>query len=131
MVTSRFLKYSIVLLLLVVIVKVYSVYHPLDNNIFPKCPFRETTGLMCPGCGSQRAMHYLFNFNVLKAINANALLVISIPYILTGLFFDSVKMPGTGMLKWRRIIYGKNAIVIVLSLIFMFWILRNVITIDI
>lgn len=125
MTTKLVLKYVFVLLSLLVFVTIYTVYNPIDIISFPKCPFREITGLMCPGCGSQRAMHYLFNFNLLYAVNENALLVISIPYIFIGLFFDSTKSPSPRMLKWRKVLYGKNAIIIVLSLVIMFWLLRN------
>jgi hypothetical protein len=87
---------------------------------------KEMTGLKCPGCGSQRAIHYLLNFDILSAIKENAILVISIPYILTGVAFDSVKKSNENILKWRKILFGQKAIFVILSIIIAFWILRNI-----
>ena len=35
----------------------YFALDPATNAIFPRCPFLTLTGLKCPGCGSQRAIH--------------------------------------------------------------------------
>lgn len=48
---------------------------------FPACPFRSITGLLCPGCGSQRAVHELLHGNIGPAFHANAFLPISIPLL--------------------------------------------------
>lgn len=45
------------------------------------CPFHFLTGWLCPGCGSQRAMHDLLHLNVSGAYGHNALLVLSIPLL--------------------------------------------------
>ncbi|MDE5732371.1 MAG: DUF2752 domain-containing protein [Bacteroidales bacterium] len=44
------------------------------------------TGLKCPGCGSQRALHQLLHLNIAEAIEYNALMVFSIPILLFLLF---------------------------------------------
>lgn len=46
------------------------------------CPFHFLTGLLCPGCGSQRAIHDLLHLRVGEAFGHNALLVLSIPLLL-------------------------------------------------
>lgn len=86
---SKIIKWSIAIILLTIIAILYKTYNPNGNIYFPKCPFRELTGLKCPGCGSQRAIHYLLNFDILNALKENVILVLSIPYILTGLVFDT------------------------------------------
>jgi len=103
----------------------YRKYNPEGNVLFPKCPFKEITGFKCPGCGSQRAIHHLLNFDVLAATRENVILVISIPYILLGVFFDSVKTPTPAMLKARKFLFGQKAIMVILLIIIGFWILRN------
>lgn len=113
------------MLLLIILAILYTVYNPSDHSFFPKCPFREVTGLMCPGCGSQRAMHYLLNLDVMSALRVNGLLVLSIPYVLTGFIFDAVKQPGVLVLKWRKRLFGQTAIFILLAIVVVFWILRN------
>lgn len=59
------------------------VYGSLDPSVhhFPRCPIYLLTGLKCPGCGSQRALHHLMNFDIPEAFRDNALIVISIPIL--------------------------------------------------
>jgi hypothetical protein len=104
----------------------YRTYNPDENKYFPKCPFRELTGLQCPGCGSQRAMHYLLNFDMVNAAKENAILVFSIPYILAGLTFSLIRKPNEALLRWRKTFFGHKAIYVVLFIIAGFWIWRNI-----
>ena len=48
----------------------------------PKCSFKLLTGLSCPGCGLQRAVHALLNGEPMKAIQYNYFLVYSGPTVL-------------------------------------------------
>lgn len=83
------------------------------------------TGLKCPGCGSQRAVHHLLNFEIDKAFQQNQLLIISIPYILLGFVIDFTKNPSTLLIKIRKVLFGYHAILIVLFIVITFWITRN------
>ena len=58
-------------------------YFSLDpaRTPFPRCPFKMLTGLSCPGCGSQRALHQLLHFHVLEALRYNALFVFALPLV--------------------------------------------------
>jgi len=125
---KKFFKWSIVLIFISVLAILYRTYNPTGNIYFPKCPFRELTGLKCPGCGSQRAIHYLLNFDILNAWKENFLLVLFIPYLLSGIVFDSLKKMGENTLKWRKALFGQKAIFVILFIIIAFWILRNIIT---
>ncbi|MFB6341380.1 DUF2752 domain-containing protein [Saccharicrinis sp. FJH62] len=111
---------------MIVLVFLYREYNPLNNIYFPKCPFRSLTGYKCPGCGSQRAIHYLLNIDIYNACKQNFLLVLSVPYLLSGFILDRIKRPGPKTLKWRKTLYGKYAIIIILIIIIAFWILRNI-----
>lgn len=104
----------------------YQSYNPEESTLFPTCPFLEMTGLQCPGCGSQRAVHHLLNLDFYGAAKQNFLLVISIPYIILGLIFDAIERPSERALRWRKKLYGRNAIFVTLSIIISFWILRNI-----
>jgi len=125
------LKWSIAIILISIIAMVYRIYNPILDVFFPKCPFFVITGFKCPGCGSQRAIHYLLNFDISKAINENVLLVLSIPYILTGFVFESVLEPSDKILKWRKRLFGQRAIIIIVAIIVAFWVVRNLVTNDI
>ena len=60
---------------------VFFAFDPSTDGLFPKCPFLLLTGLKCPGCGSQRAVHCLLHFDFAQAFSYNALLVLSLPLI--------------------------------------------------
>jgi hypothetical protein len=104
----------------------YKVFSPYEQKFFPKCIFNQLTGYKCPGCGSQRAMHYLFNFDIYHAFKENMLLVISIPYLILGAYFDLVELKTERQLRIRKFLYGQKAIMVILVIVISFWILRNV-----
>ena len=122
---NKILKWTIVLIVASVLIILYKTYNPSGNIYFPKCPFLTLTGLKCPGCGSQRAVHYLLNFDIFNALTENIILVLSIPYILSGIVFDSLKETNENILKWRKVLFGRKAIFLILTIIIAFWILRN------
>ncbi len=97
---------SVALLVLILLAVLYKKYSPLESAFFPPCPFRKMTGLLCPGCGSQRAIHHLLNLDIARAFRENMLLVIAIPYLIAGWMLELVPHPGAGLLKWRKILYG-------------------------
>jgi len=66
----------------IILAIVYFIFSPTQSFLFPKCPFLLITGLRCPGCGSQRAIHALLHLRLIEAIKYNALFVFSLPYIL-------------------------------------------------
>jgi hypothetical protein len=55
-----------------VIVGLYWYFNPI-GLLFPKCPVFSLTGMYCPGCGSQRALHAFLNGNVADAFRQNLL----------------------------------------------------------
>ena len=55
--------------------------HDPEGGGFLSCPFRVLTGLLCPGCGSQRGLHDLMHLRVADAFSHNQLLVLSIPLL--------------------------------------------------
>ena len=126
MIFKKALKWGFVFLALTLLVVIYKFFNPVENGYFPKCPFRTLTGFKCPGCGSQRAIHHLLNFNLTGAVHENVLLVISIPYLVTGFIFDMIKNPGPSVVKWRKRLFGTKAIFIVLTVIILFWVCRNI-----
>lgn len=86
---------------------------------FPICPFRALTGLLCPGCGSQRALHALLHGKVGMAFGHNALLVASLPLLaVQGLWTKA--FPGT------RPPAARNAVVLAWLVLVVGWgIVRN------
>lgn len=108
-------------------VVVYKTFNPMQHGFFPKCPFLMATGLECPGCGSQRALHHLLNLNIGAAFLQNPLMVTAIPYIILGFIFNLKQNPSEKWLKWRSRLFGRTAIYIVFVIVVGFWIVRNLV----
>lgn len=96
---------------------------PEDSAYSPKCVFYMLTGLKCPGCGSQRAIHALLHLRVGEAFRYNALLVLSIPFLLLLCF-------SWAMRKRLPVLYaglnGRVVIWTVFAVIIAWWIIRNI-----
>ncbi len=75
----RTLALAGMLMLLVAGSLVYFIFDPTRVPIFPGCLFHELTGLDCPGCGAQRALHQLLHGNLVAAIRLNMMFVVSLP----------------------------------------------------
>lgn len=99
-------------------------YNPAYNEYFLQCPFHYITGLYCPGCGSQRALHQLIHFNFIGAFRYNPLLIIALPFVfyslsltLHNIFFKTA---------YRFKLFYKNWFVFgFFGLVLIFWLLRN------
>ena len=59
------------------------------GSYFPRCMFREITGLHCAGCGGTRATHALTNLEAGVAFRKNPLLVILLPFLVVGVVLES------------------------------------------
>jgi hypothetical protein len=53
-------------------------FDPTRYHFYPTCIFHRTTGLLCPGCGSLRALHQLLHGYFITAFRFNPLLVVSL-----------------------------------------------------
>jgi hypothetical protein len=58
---------------------VFFFFDPTQVPMFLPCEFHQLTGLDCPGCGAQRALHQLLHGNLVAAIRLNAMFVLSLP----------------------------------------------------
>src|SRR6059036_265584 len=67
------------ILLAVLAAGVLFCFDPSHYPFYPLCFFHKATGLLCPGCGSLRALHQLLHGNLAVAFRFNALLVLSLP----------------------------------------------------
>lgn len=53
-------------------------FDPNFSSFYPGCVFYHATGLLCPGCGSLRALHQLLHGNVITALRFNPLLFVTL-----------------------------------------------------
>ncbi len=110
---------------LLVVGMVYYFNNPAESWFFLKCPVNYVTGLSCPGCGSQRAIHELLHLNFKQAFAYNPLLIAAIPYTALGIAFNTETLK-TRYPKTRKFFYGQRALYVVLVVVILFFILRNI-----
>lgn len=120
----KLLKFALLVLILGGVFFVFKHFNPSQHSFFYSCPILKTTGYQCAGCGSQRALHQLFHFNLIEAFRLNPLFVISLPFLLLGV----------GLKVWNftfekkyhiPLFYNNKAIISYIIIIILFAILRN------
>lgn len=117
----------LIVVLLIGLAVTYKYLDPSVVRIFPRCPFRLLTGYLCPGCGSQRAIHHLLNLDLPGAWRMNPLLVIALPYLLLGLILKPLSRHNARGTRLLDQLYGYRASVVALVVIVLFWIGRNIV----
>ncbi|WP_218157796.1 DUF2752 domain-containing protein [Lutibacter maritimus] len=102
---------------------IYSTINPTNVNFLPKCPLYVTTGIYCPGCGSQRATHYLLNLNFIGVVKQNVLYILGLCIIVYHFLIIAIN----AVLKKRiyNYIYHPKTPLIILIIVLLFWVLRN------
>lgn len=132
---NGFLPVSVIicgLLFIAAALYIYTVFDPSESALFPKCLFHSLTGLDCPGCGSQRAIHSLLHGHISEAWHYNALMTASLPYIFLWAVLKSVYAvaPHRGYAKYAGkaldILYHGKAVTAAGVTVLLFWIIRNV-----
>ena len=98
---------------------------PAAYALMPKCPFKLLTGLDCPGCGFQRAIHALLHGRVAEAWAFNRFLIYSVPYCL-GLMLTEWVWRGERQARWRKALEGKAAAWTYIVLFCLWGVVRNV-----
>ncbi len=64
-----------------IVALVFFVFDPTKVALFPPCMFHKFTGLDCPGCGAQRALHELLHGNLIAALRLNTMFILSLPLV--------------------------------------------------
>lgn len=122
-------KYIVIplsLLIPLIIIGLYFFYNEANSGWSMQCSFHQITGLQCPGCGGQRALHYLLHGEFLKALQSNALFVICLPFFV---YLYIVLIEVYGLKKQKHIdnfLFSGRFGLIVLIVTMAFFILRNI-----
>ena len=101
----------------------YYAADPARAGFFPPCPLRSLTGLLCPGCGSQRCVHQLMHGHWAEAFALNPLLVLALPYVLLGVVVEYSPLR-TRWAGFRQRLYGRRAAQVTFGVVLAFWIFR-------
>ncbi|WP_460190533.1 DUF2752 domain-containing protein [Urechidicola sp. KH5] len=94
-----------------------------EEVLFPKCPLYATTGIYCPGCGSQRALHDLLHLDIAGVWHHNPLFIIGGLFILY--YWVVVVLNKCTKVHYYNYIYHPKTPWIVLIIVLLFWLLRN------
>lgn len=124
--TGKGNKWLLAFLLLTAVGLIFFFYFhdPEKSILFPKCPLYVWTGLYCPGCGSQRAVHSFLHFRFLEVMHYNFLLYPAAVFIIYHLLRPVVlKYSG---ISWPDFLYRKKTPWVILIIVVVFWILRNI-----
>ncbi len=105
-----------------------------SSPFYPKCPFHTLTGLLCPGCGSQRCLHALLGGDWAAAWHFNPLLMTLGPLALVIALCRLVAFPARGgasplSAAARRAYFtltSAAACWTVFAVMVLWWVLRNV-----
>ena len=54
-------------------------FPPEQYSFYPQCPIHHYLGILCPGCGTTRALASLLHGNLGEALRLNALTVLLLP----------------------------------------------------
>lgn len=79
-----FLLIVAVLFPVIVITAYYTLFaQTVDGNwtVTAPCNIKTLTGLECPGCGGQRALHFLLHGHILTAMRYNLFFVLAMPFL--------------------------------------------------
>ena len=109
--------------LVVVAGVIYATFDPSASRFFPRCPFLMLTGLKCPGCGTQRAIHALLHGALLTALRFNALLPTSVVLLALYGYAEVVRKSHP---RFYSRVNSSTAITAVLIVVVAWWIVRNV-----
>jgi len=99
-------------------------FNPATTNVFPSSPFRELTGLFCPGCGSLRGLHQLLHGNLVNALDLNPLMVLSLPFMFYS--YVSYTMEVMSGRQLHTLFIHPKFIRYLLYSIIAYWFLRNI-----
>ena len=112
------------LFIITVLAVLFFVLDPVKHDVFPRCLFNSLTGYYCPGCGSQRAVHSLLHLDFAGVVSYNFLFLPGILLIV----YHYVHPVLNKSFNWKlpNILYNKHTPWIILTVVVIFWILRNI-----
>lgn len=101
-------------------------YDPSNKeNIYLSCTFKALTGYDCPGCGGQRSVHHLLNFEPIEALKYNAFFVVFTPYFVLLVFYE-LRNYFFGISKPNNFFTSNKMLWIFLFALLIFGLIRNI-----
>ena len=120
---KKVLGISIIILTIVACVYFYNFNPEKKEKPFITCMLKETTGYDCPGCGGQRALHYLLHFDFIKALKLNFPIFIVGPLLLFFVIKYSLAPFG---IELPEIYISNKTLLISFGILFLYMLIRNI-----
>ena len=98
---------------------------PATTRFSYKCPFKLLTGLDCPGCGGQRAVHAFLHGDIVGGLQYNPFLIVGVLYLACALIAQYIRRPWAEIV--RRKIINVRVAYIYIALMIIWWVVRNLI----
>jgi hypothetical protein len=57
-------------------------FSPTEYDLYPQCPIHQYFGILCPGCGTTRALAALLHGHLMEALHFNPLTTLLLPIAL-------------------------------------------------
>lgn len=115
---------GICIFLLTALILLYFI-NPENYAFMPKCIIKLITGLDCPSCGAQRAIHAFLHGHPLQAIRYNLFLIYAIPYLLLIIIFGQLARHNIGV-KFRRFLHSRHMLLGFVAIYIAWFIIRNI-----
>ena len=78
-------------------------FPPERHGFYPQCPVFRYLHVLCPGCGSTRALAAMVHGRITEALHYNALVVLLVPVALAYLASAYWKALGKEVFAWPRV----------------------------
>ena len=114
-----------ILIFILLFLGIFFFINPGEVAFMPKCLFHWLTGLNCPACGTQRALHQLLHLHLREAWEYNLFLVISLPYALA-LIVSHWFNPNHRFDQLKAFCHRRAIVNTYLILFTAWWIIRNI-----
>lgn len=119
-------RFTLLCLLLLSIWVIFFFFPATDyapGTLYPKCPFHALSGLHCAGCGSLRTISCLARGDFAGAWTKNKLTMLLMPFVIWGFLAYGASC---FQLPFPKIFIKAFWIWLLLTIIILFWILRNI-----
>lgn len=102
--------------------------NPEESLIAPKCPFKTLTGLNCPGCGGQRAVHAFLHGEFRKGFLFNPILLPALAYlgVIGGSWLLSRRDCDGRAARLYATLTGRTASLAAFIILMAYWVVRDI-----
>jgi heme/copper-type cytochrome/quinol oxidase subunit 3 len=98
---------------------------PAHYSFYPQCPIYNTLHLLCPGCGTTRALAALLRGHVKEALRLNALTTLLLPILIVYAISSYRRLLNHQEITWPRlpsgVLYAVATIAVIFTIVRNLW----------